>query len=144
MTALGVLFKTASGHVRSLTDAFGVARKGLKQRQMADEHRLAPLGLAPQQALCSRELSLPAAHQEAHQDIRIDAEHQPDSCSIGNALRPRRRRDPARLMTLLFLTRISTVPSGIGVKVIRSPAFKRRLSRIALGTVVWPLLVSSR
>jgi hypothetical protein len=34
-------------------------------------------------------------------------------------------------MTLLFLARISTVPSGIGVKVMRSPGFKRRLSRMA-------------
>jgi len=36
----------------------------------------------------------------------------------------------------LFLTRISTVPSGIGVKLIQSPGLRRRLSRIALGTVV--------
>ena len=45
-------------------------------------------------------------------------------------------------MTLLFLTRISTVPSGSIVKVIRSPAFMLRLSRMSLGIVVCPLLVS--
>ncbi len=42
----------------------------------------------------------------------------------------------------LFLTRITTTPSGISVKFIRSPAFIPRLSRIGLGMVVWPLLVS--
>lgn len=44
-------------------------------------------------------------------------------------------------MTLLFLTRISTVPSGSIVNVIRSPGFMPRLSRISLGIVVCPLLV---
>jgi len=39
---------------------------------------------------------------------------QRDSSSTGSAFRPRRRRLPARLMTLLFLTPMSTVPSGIG------------------------------
>src|SRR5215469_8226114 len=108
---------------------------------MTDEPRLATLSLPTQQALRSRELPLLIAYQEAHQDIRVDAEHQRESCSVDSAFRPRRRRVPARLMTLLFLTRINTVPSGIGVKVIRSPGFNRRLSRMALGTVVWPLLV---
>src|SRR5438067_12059972 len=44
-------------------------------------------------------------------------------------------------MTLLFLTRIRTRPSGITVNVMRSPAFMRRRSRICLGMVVCPLLV---
>ncbi len=40
------------------------------------------------------------------------------------------------------VNRITTVASGINVNVIRSPAFMARLSRIALGIVVCPLLVS--
>jgi hypothetical protein len=35
-----------------------------------------------------------------------------------------------------------TTPSGINVKLILSPAFMRRLSRIGLGIVVCPLLVN--
>ena len=37
---------------------------------------------------------------------------------------------------------MTTVASGISVKVIRSPGFMPRLSLISLGIVVWPLLVS--
>src|SRR6185437_2159569 len=80
--------------------------------------------------------------EESHQDVRIEPDHQRDSCSTGTAFWPFLRRLPARLMTLLFLTRSSTVPSGIIVKVIRSPAFMRSRSRMSFGMVVWPLLVS--
>src|ERR1035438_10544302 len=41
----------------------------------------------------------------------------------------------------LFLTRIMTAPSGIRVKVILSPAFIPKLSRMSFGIVVCPLLV---
>src|SRR5205823_113535 len=64
-----------------------------------------------------------------------------ESRSTGTGFRPFLYRLPARDMTLLFLTRIRTRPSGITVNVMRSPAFMRRRSRICLGMVVCPLLV---
>jgi hypothetical protein len=45
-------------------------------------------------------------------------------------------------MALLFLARMSTVPSGIIVNVSRSPERNERPSRITLGIVVCPLLVN--
>ena len=47
----------------------------------------------------------------------------------------------ASAIMLLVLTRMLTVPSDMGVKVMRSPGLMPRLSRISFGMVVWPLLV---
>src|SRR6476661_5396277 len=43
-------------------------------------------------------------------------------------------------MTLLRFTRMITVPSGISVKLMRSPGFMPRRSRISLGMVVRPFV----
>jgi hypothetical protein len=60
---------------------------------------------------------------------------------MGTDFLPFLYNNPASSDTRLFLTRMTTMPSGINVKLILSPAFMPRLSRIALGIVVWPLLV---
>src|SRR5580692_7905900 len=61
---------------------------------------------------------------------------------MGTGFLPFLYRSPASSDTRLFFTRITTTPSGINVKLILSPVFIPRLSRIGLGIVVCPLLVS--
>jgi hypothetical protein len=58
---------------------------------------------------------------------------------MGTAFRPFLYKSPASSDADLFFTRMRTTPSGINVKLIRSPAFMRRLSRISFGMVVWSL-----
>ena len=60
----------------------------------------------------------------------------------GTAFLPFLCRSPARSDTCLFFTRMTTTPSGINVNIILSPALIPRPSRIGLGIVVCPLLVS--
>src|SRR4029077_6419997 len=106
-----------------------------------DQYRLAAAYLTLDESPGSLELLWVIANQEANEHVGVDTEHQRESCSTGTRFRPFLWRLPARLITLLFLTRIRTRPSGINVNVMRSPAFMPRLSRICLGIVVWPLLV---
>src|SRR5580658_10232149 len=80
--------------------------------------------------------------QVANEDVRINAEHQRDSSAMGTAFLPFLCRSPARSDTCLFFTRMTTTPSGINVNIILSPALIPRPSRIGLGIVVCPLLVS--
>jgi len=75
-------------------------------------------------------------------NVGIYTEHQRESSSMGTGFLPFLYRSPASSDTRLFLTRITTTPSGINVKLILSPVFIPRLSRIAFGIVVCPLLVS--
>jgi len=100
------------------------------------ESLLTRVGAALDQFLRSLELCGLILHQKANEHIGIDADHQRDNRSTGTAFLPFFRRLPARLMTLLFLRRISTVPSGISVNMIRSPDFIPRLSRMPFGIVV--------
>src|SRR6202011_3656643 len=72
----------------------------------------------------------------------IYTEHQRDSSSMGTGFLPFLYRSPASSDTRLFFTRMTTTPSGINVKLILSPVFIPRLSRIGLGIVVCSLLVS--
>jgi hypothetical protein len=55
---------------------------------------------------------------------------------MGKGFLPFLCNDPASSPTRLFFTRMMTTPSGINVKLILSPAFIPRLSRIGLGIVV--------
>src|SRR5580658_9518859 len=80
--------------------------------------------------------------QVANEDVRINAEHQRDSSAMGTAFLPYLCRSPARSDRCLFFTRMTTTPSGSNVNVILSPALIPRPSRIGLGIVVCPLLVS--
>lgn len=49
---------------------------------------------------------------------------------------------PLRDNSDLFLARITTVPSGIGVNVSRSLGLMAINFRMSAGIVIWPLLVS--
>jgi hypothetical protein len=80
--------------------------------------------------------------QVSNEDVAVNAVHQRDSCPMGTAFLPFLCRSPARSDTCLFFTRMTTTPSGINVNVILSPALIPRWSRIGLGIVVCPLLVS--
>jgi hypothetical protein len=82
------------------------------------------------------------SNQKANKHIGIGPQHHRDNCSIGTALRPFWCNAPANSVMLLDFTRMTTVESGISVNVIRSPVFMERLSRMFLGIVVCPLLVS--
>lgn len=77
-----------------------------------------------------------------NENVGVDSEHQRDSCSTGTRFLPFLYNSPARSATRLFFTRMSTTPSGLNVKLILSPVFIPRLSRIDLGIVAWPLLLT--
>jgi hypothetical protein len=80
--------------------------------------------------------------QVTNENVGVYTEHQRDSSSMGTGFRLFLYRSPANSDTRLFFTRMTTTPSGINVKLILSPVFMPRLSRIGLGIVVCPLLVS--
>jgi hypothetical protein len=74
--------------------------------------------------------------QVADENVGIYTEHQRDSSSMGTGFLPFLYNSPATSEIRLFFTRMTTTPSGINLKLILSPAFIPRLSRIGLGIVV--------
>ncbi len=81
-------------------------------------------------------LRLIVAGQVPDQDIGINTEHQRDRSSMGTGFLPFLCNSPASSDTCLFFTRMTTTPSGINVKLILSPVFMPKLSRMGLGIVV--------
>jgi Mg-chelatase subunit ChlD len=115
---------------------------GFHDNQMTYENATPGCELTLDQFACLLELGFVIPNQKANEYVGIDPQHHRDSCSTGTGLRPFLCNVPASSATLLDFNRMTTVASGIKVNVIRSPAFMERLSRISLGIVVWPLLVS--
>src|SRR5205085_1445479 len=109
---------------------------GFQQHQQTDQHLFLGADFPLDQTAGSLELGFVVANKETHQHVGIEAEHQRDRRSIATGLRPFLCRRLASSMTLLVFTRMTTVLSGMSVKVIRSPGSKPRLSRISLGMVV--------
>jgi hypothetical protein len=103
---------------------------------LTDQDGIASGRLVSDQSPRLFELPFVIRNQKANENVRVDADHQRDSCSIGTGFRPFLRSMPASARTLLFFTRMSTVPSGMSVNVIRSPDFMASFSRIPLGIVV--------
>jgi hypothetical protein len=115
---------------------------GFHDNQMTYENAAPGRELTLDQFACLLELGFVIPNQKANEYVGIDPQHHRDNCSTGTGLRPFLCNVPASSATLLDFNRMTTVASGIKVNVIRSPAFMERLSRISLGIVVWPLLVS--
>jgi hypothetical protein len=82
------------------------------------------------------ELNLIVADQGPNEDVGVYVERYRDNISMGTGFLPFLYSSPASLETDLFFTRMMTTPSGINVKLILSPAFMCRASRIFLGIVV--------
>jgi len=93
--------------------------------------------------LSARPFELPFVirNRKANENIGVDTDHQRGNFSIGTGPWPLLRSTPANARRRLLFTRMSTVPSGMNVNVIRLPDFMASLSRIPLVIVVCPLLV---
>jgi len=107
-----------------------------QQDQQTHQDRFALGHLTSDQSPCLLILRFVVSRQVPDENVGINAQHQRDSSSMGKGFLPFLCNNPASSDTRLFFTRIRTTPSGINVKLILSPVFTPKLSRIGLGIVV--------
>lgn len=143
----GLVLELNARYVRQARRGFGnltpqyavsAARRpfGFHNSQLIDENATTRRDLSLDQPARRFELSLVIPYQKTDQHAAVDSQYQRDNSSTGTAFRPFLYSAPASSARPLRFKRRSTVPSGLRVKVIRSPAFMGILSLVSLRVVV--------